>query len=187
VVFCLVLNGILSPCSKLDFSVGTCLFEVFGWQLCFSSKKNVCCQFACFWTNFQLVPGILCFAFYFHELCLCGFHIQVSFGANTRRTSIGWGSSPRWDETLYLPFIPPGDSFTPTNLQQVREEIHFSVFDEVVVRSAVDDRAKNSRIERKERRWLGSVSIPFATVYMNNCRVEGHFQVGYYFCFEPFA
>lgn len=40
-----------------------------------------------------------------------------------------------------------------------------SIVDETVVDLEKDDRDKDSIFQRVERRWLGFVEIPFATVY----------------------
>ena len=48
------------------------------------------------------------------------------------------GGSPLWKQSLSIPFRPPQDDFTPSNLDQVRDEAIFTLFDE----SVEDDAAR---------------------------------------------
>jgi len=42
------------------------------------------------------------------------------------------GGTPMWRESLSLPFRAPQDDFSPSSLEQVREDVYFTLFDEVV-------------------------------------------------------
>ncbi|GBG28149.1 Coiled-coil and C2 domain-containing protein 2A [Hondaea fermentalgiana] len=103
--------------------------------------------------------------------------VQVKFQGNSRRSSAQEGPSPTWNESIFLPFIPPRKDFSPANLQSISDHVHFNVFDEVIVETQGEDyRNEDAMFQRRERRFLGSFSIPFSTIYMNG-RIEGMFRV----------
>jgi coiled-coil and C2 domain-containing protein 2A len=58
--------------------------------------------------------------------------VEIKFQENTIATVAMDGGTPMWRESLSLPFRPPQDDFTPSSLEQVREEVYFTLFDEVV-------------------------------------------------------
>lgn len=103
--------------------------------------------------------------------------VEVVFQHEARCTSVGYGPNPSFNEELELPFRPPNNSFAPDNLQRCADELYFNVFDEVVVDILEDQRQRETNLhQRREKRWLGTFSVPFATVYANQ-RVEGTFKV----------
>jgi coiled-coil and C2 domain-containing protein 2A len=102
--------------------------------------------------------------------------VEVYFQGHVKRTMVSRGTNPHWDELLALPFIPPGGSFFPGALQQVRDRVYFNVFDEVTTVLEEDYRLKHTHVRKTEHRWLGQFSVPFTTIYMNG-RVEGLFTV----------
>ena len=86
--------------------------------------------------------------------------VQVTFQGRTKRTQCSSGPSPIWKEQLELPFIPSMNDFSPQKLAQIRDEVHITLFDEVV------NEEDGVRVERAEKRFIGSCSVPFATIYM---------------------
>lgn len=55
--------------------------------------------------------------------------------------------------------------------------IYFQLYDEVAIDLLEDDRRRETDIhQRLEKRWLGTISIPFATLYSNG-RIEGTFKL----------
>lgn len=93
-------------------------------------------------------------------------YVEIQFQHRKVRTAAGDGPNPCWNETLTLPFEPPGMDFRPENLQVVRDNVYFNIFDEFVVDLNVDDRDRRHRInQRKERNWLGTIVVPFTTLY----------------------
>jgi hypothetical protein len=58
--------------------------------------------------------------------------VEVKFQENTIATVAMDGGTPMWRESVSLPFRAPQDDFTPTSLEQVREEVYFTLFDEVI-------------------------------------------------------
>ena len=103
--------------------------------------------------------------------------VEISFMGTIVRTFTSVGTHARWEQTLYIPFVPPnGGAFTPSNMQSIEEDIHINLYDQLIVTKQNDFRSENSKLKRSELRWLGYVSIPFTTVYFNN-HIEGHLQV----------
>lgn len=115
--------------------------------------------------------------------------VEVTFQEQTCLTSVVDGPNPSWNAELSLSFTymqfsqqdmtetdflfvcvdrSPNNDYSPTGLQTVPDEIHFNLFDELLIDVLDDDRERSTtRHERIERRWLGSFSIPFSTVYSN--------------------
>ena len=103
--------------------------------------------------------------------------VQVRFQGVARRSSSQEGPSPTWNESIFIPFVPPRKDFSPSNLKGIRDEVIVTLFDEVTVDSdPVDYRDEQNLFQKRERRYLGKVSIPFATIYENG-RVEGMFRL----------
>ncbi|XP_071836357.1 coiled-coil and C2 domain-containing protein 2A-like [Apostichopus japonicus] len=103
--------------------------------------------------------------------------IEVVFQGTVKQTSVAEGCSPNFNEELALPFRAPNNDYSSQNLETVQEDIYFNVFDEYVVDILRDDRERGSNVhQRLERRWLGSVRIPFSTVYFQG-RVSGAVKV----------
>lgn len=103
--------------------------------------------------------------------------VEVSFQRQTARTGVSHGPSPRWNHDLQFEFRPPEGSFVTDNLQSVRDALYLHLMDEVVVDLVEDDRERESFVhQRLDRRWLGSLCIPFSTIYLNT-RLEGTFRM----------
>ncbi|XP_038057381.1 coiled-coil and C2 domain-containing protein 2A-like isoform X2 [Patiria miniata] len=103
--------------------------------------------------------------------------VEITFQQTVQRTSVTEGPNPNWNEELKLPFIAPNDDYSSANLQTVKDTIYIHLFDEVVTDLLEDDRDRGTNIhQRMERRWLGSISMPFTTVYFQG-RVSGTFRM----------
>lgn len=103
--------------------------------------------------------------------------VEVVFQGNFISTSVADGPNPSWNEELTLPFQPPNDDYSPANLQTVNDVIYLNVFDEVVVDILQDEQQRATNIhQRLERHWLGSIELPFSTVYFNT-KVDGTFKI----------
>lgn len=103
--------------------------------------------------------------------------VEVRFQDSVIATTTFEGTTPMWKESLALPFLPPKNDFSPIGLDQIREEIYFTLFDEVYV----DDRERGGFLEgesttRVDRYYLGSFSIPFNAIYHEG-KIEGVFRL----------
>ncbi len=57
--------------------------------------------------------------------------VEVRFQENIIATTPYEGGTPMWKQSIALPFRPPQNDFSPTSLDQLREDVHFTLFDEV--------------------------------------------------------
>lgn len=103
--------------------------------------------------------------------------VEVKFQENLMQTITLDGSHPYYKHSLTMPFLPPHNDFSPMYLEQVRDLIYFTLFDEVYE----DDSERGGFLEgetttRREKRYLGSFTIPFATLYAIG-RIDGVFRI----------
>ncbi|XP_070555815.1 coiled-coil and C2 domain-containing protein 2A-like isoform X3 [Ptychodera flava] len=103
--------------------------------------------------------------------------VECVFQRHTKQTSVAEGPNPNWSEELSLPFKPPNNDYSSASLQTCKDLVYLNLFDEVVVDMLEDDRARATNIhQRLERKWLGSLKIPFSTVYFQG-QIEGNFRL----------
>jgi len=103
--------------------------------------------------------------------------VTVKFQDNEDSTRPVLGQAPLWKQTLDVPFRPSMGDFSPARLQQVRDSVEVNLFDAVEVDSAEGGGYyEDENTVRTEKRFLGNLSIPFSTIYMEG-KVEGTFRL----------
>merc|ERR1712166_752012 len=94
--------------------------------------------------------------------------VECRFQSNIQITRSLPGPQPSWHELLKLPIIPFGDSFSPSRLVQMKDELHFDIFDVSIESEQPGDyRLHHTRLHHKKLKWIGSFSVPFTTIYLN--------------------
>ncbi len=76
-------------------------------------------------------------------------------------TSAMDGGTPMWRESLSLPFRAPQDDFSPASLEQVREDVYFTLFDEVIEDDSNRGGAYFDCFANKLLRFCGDFSFHF--------------------------
>ncbi|RUS72243.1 hypothetical protein EGW08_019997 [Elysia chlorotica] len=111
-----------------------------------------------------------------YEDLVCPF-VEVMFQRSRVRTWQGEGPNPSFNEELELILRVPNDDYSPSSLQAIEDDIFINLFDEVTVDVLEDNRERETNIhQRIEKKWLGSIKIPFSTVYFNN-KIDGTFRI----------
>lgn len=93
--------------------------------------------------------------------------VEARFQGRAVRSSAVSGSNPQWNEILGIPFMLPngGSDTSPARLADITDNLTLSLFDEGVLEGRVDDRDVLTTVVRRQRRWLGTISIPFVSLY----------------------
>ena len=59
--------------------------------------------------------------------------VEVTFQGFRRATGAASSYSPTWNEEIAIPFSPPNNDFSPSNLQTIDENIFINVFDQIKI------------------------------------------------------
>ncbi|PAA60296.1 hypothetical protein BOX15_Mlig014455g1, partial [Macrostomum lignano] len=101
--------------------------------------------------------------------------VEVTFQGNTLRTATMSGTNPDWNASLELPFRLRNATQKP---ETISDPLVLKVFnDRTYSRPAEGQQAADvGSVVVQEKHFLGSVSIPFSTVYINE-KVQGRLQL----------
>ncbi|KAI8925641.1 hypothetical protein BC831DRAFT_263275 [Entophlyctis helioformis] len=106
--------------------------------------------------------------------------VEVGFQQRKIRTSTAEGQHPQWNETIGIDITVPDDDFSPDALNATdigTEMLFINLFDEVVIDLLRDERDRATSIHhRRERSWLGSLQVPFSTIW-EQVRIDGEFKL----------
>jgi coiled-coil and C2 domain-containing protein 2A len=95
--------------------------------------------------------------------------VELSFQKRKLRTVTGDGPSPSWNETLTLDIKALNGDFKPESLMETdiaTEVLYLNIFDEITVDLIEDERERErSTYYRRDKVWLGSIEIPFSTIW----------------------
>jgi len=65
-------------------------------------------------------------------------------------------------------FRAPNEDFSQLALSRMDDLVYLLVYDEVAIDMLEDSRRRDTDIHKRlEKRWLGSITIPFSTLYAN--------------------
>jgi coiled-coil and C2 domain-containing protein 2A len=102
--------------------------------------------------------------------------VEIAFQGRTMRTDVKAGSSPMFNQRFSFPLtLPAGETFDQSAVLNLKADVTFNLFDRSEGVSS-DPRDTSVRTLREEQRWLGSFTLPFASLYRAG-EVKGVFSL----------
>jgi hypothetical protein len=105
--------------------------------------------------------------------------VEIRFQGQKSATTPIQGPSPQWNQMLHVQVDAPRGEFSPSVLMGISDQLHINVFDRLQTSTkldAIDDPTGSGVIKHDERRWMGSLSVPFSTIYSSE-RIDGVFEL----------
>ncbi|VDN01750.1 unnamed protein product [Thelazia callipaeda] len=100
--------------------------------------------------------------------------VVISFQGLAVKTFACYGQNANWQHTVELKLDRVYNQ--NNDLKKITDSVHITVYDQVLSKLDQDDREPNSVHEQLEIRWLGSLSIPFSTIYYAG-KIDGTLQL----------
>ena len=100
----------------------------------------------------------------------------MRFREQEDRTNASPGRSPHWKETIALSLDSQLGGLTPASALQSDDNVYISLFDEVYTPATGGRTGVNGSGYDVERRFLGSVTVPFSTIYLTG-KIDGFFRL----------
>uniref|UniRef100_A0A1I7XGA4 C2 domain-containing protein n=1 Tax=Heterorhabditis bacteriophora TaxID=37862 RepID=A0A1I7XGA4_HETBA len=98
--------------------------------------------------------------------------VEAVFQNSTTSTGVVIGRNPNWQQSLSLSI----DRAPSTDLRTIMNCLYINVYDQIVSPLNKDDREQNTIHEQLLRRLIGTVSIPFSTIYCRG-KVDGFLKI----------
>ena len=104
--------------------------------------------------------------------------VELVFQRDIKRTTTAEGSNATWNQTLELNIKT--DDPSPDSLSNIKDNIILNLYDEFIEYEKTTNYSEETDMQipaaKMEKRFLGSISIPFSTLFLNT-RIDGTFAL----------